>query len=606
VPAGRTEGPVTDHTTVRRPLLLQPSDYLFATVFTLATGVLGGVWLTGQTAGLLFRGTWPTAKFGDSIVILTQLPHHWSDPRAAWPATSQADLPGPVAFYLTAVLLLVITASCVTTITRWVSDRRQRRGFASPRQIRHAFGDKQVLTQNTRLRPGLTKCATTDVAVDLGKALGKRLWLPIANSVLLLAAPRQGKTSQVIIPWLRPWPGPALVTSVRRDVVLNTYTIRADRGPVAVMDLSGTRWPHPLRWSPTTGCEHFDKARQRADVMVQVGKPETGGSDSTNAGFFGSTATNLLAGWLHAAALSGRSTSDVLRWALDETDDEPIQLLATTPGAAPGVAAMLDNIYRSPAETRSNMWTTVLTAVAPLLSDAARDLFCPEPGDGVDLDDFLTRSGTMYLLVDENQAGDLAPLISAFVDEVIVVARRLADRNTTGRIDPPLALILDEVANVAPLPILPTAMSYTAGFGIFVVAVLHNIAQARQRWGRDGADMLWGNATTKIALGGLTGDELTEFSKLAGEYRETVHAWTHSEHHGTTMQASLTDRKTLAPDRVRTLSERDREALVIHATTPAVLVKMVRHYESDHAAEYARSVTVTQQALTETAPRGPQ
>jgi type IV secretion system protein VirD4 len=290
--------------------------------------------------------------------------------------------------------------------------------------------------------------------------------------------------------------------------------------------------------------------------------------------------------------------SDVLRWALDGTDDEPIQLLATAPGAAPGVAAMLDNIYRSPAETRSNMWTTVLTAVAPLLSDAARDLFCPESGDAINLDDFLTRSGTMYLLVDENQAGDLAPLISAFVDEVVAVARLLADRNITGRIDPPLALILDEVANVAPIPRLPALMSYAAGSGIFVVAVLQDIAQARHRWGRDGADMLWGAATTKIALGGLSGDELTEFSKLAGEYRETVHGWTHSEPHGTTMQASLTDRKTLASDRVRTLSERDREALVVHATTPAVLVRMIRHYESGHAAEYARSVTATQAALT--------
>jgi type IV secretory pathway TraG/TraD family ATPase VirD4 len=586
-------------------MLLTFGDYLIVAVLSVAAALLGGVWLTGQTAGLLFRHTWPATDFGDSIDILTDLPDHLADPSAAWPATARPDLPGPVAFYSTAVLLLAITMTAIFTVLHWMSDRRQRRGFASPRQIRRAFGRYQVLARHAQLRPGLARCAITDIAVDLGRAAGRRLWLPIANSVLLLAAPRQGKTSQVIIPWLRSWPGPALVTSVRRDVILATHQLRTHRGPTAVMDLSGTRWPHPLRWSPTGDCERFDKARQRADVMVQVGKPELGGADSTNAGFFGTTATNLLAGWLHAAALTGRPMSDVLRWALDETDDEPIHLLAAAPDAAPGVAAMLDNIYRSPAETRSNMWTTVLTAVAPLLSDTARDLFCPAPGDGIDLEDFLIRSGTMYLLVDENQAGDLAPLISAFVDEVIVVARPLADRTTTGRVDPPLALILDEVANVAPLPVLPALMSYAAGSGIFVVAVLQDIAQARHRWGRDGADMLWGAATTKIALGGLSGDELTDFSKLAGEYRETVHTWTHSEHHGTTMQASLTDRKTLAPDRVRTLSEADREALVVHATTPALLVRMARHYESAHAAEYAASVAATQSAITVNAPGRP-
>ncbi|GAA0812040.1 type IV secretory system conjugative DNA transfer family protein [Spirilliplanes yamanashiensis] len=589
---------MADHTMVRRPLLQSPTDYLFAVALAAAATALIGVWTVGQLAGLVFRGAWPHTRFGDTSAILARLPGHLADPRQAWPVAAQPDLPGPAGFYTTAGVMLVLTTLGAIGTSRWLGDRRQHRGFASPRQIRHAFGEKQVLARTATMRPSISICTIGDVAVDLGRALGRRLWLPIATSVLLLAAPRQGKTSQVIIPWLRAWPGAALVTSVRRDVVLNTMTLRADRGPVAVMDLSGTRWPHPLRWSPTSDCERFDKARLRADVMVQVGKPEIGGADSTNAGFFGATATNLLAAWLHAAALTGRSMSDVLRWALDESDDEPIRLLAAAPGAAPGVAAMLDTIYRSPVETRSNMWTTVLTAVAPLLSDAARDVFCPEPGDSIDLEDVLTRRGTMYLLVDEKQAGDLAPLISAFVDELTVVARRFADRTTSGRIDPPLALILDEVANVAPLPSLPALMSYAAGSGIFVVAVLQDIAQARHRWGRDGADMLWGAATTKIALGGLSGDELAEFSKLAGEYRETVHSWTHNHRHGVTDQANLTDRKTLAPDRVRTLSEDRRQALVVHATTPAVLVSMVRHYESENAADYARSVADTQTALT--------
>jgi len=588
---------VADHTMVRRPLLNSPADYLLAAVITLTATSIVGVWLTGQLAGLLFRAAWPATNVSDTGHIIGQLPHHLHDPRQAWPAAAQPDLPGPVGFAITTVLLLAATATLLVVIWRHVDDGRQHRGFASGRQIRRALGERAVLAQHARLRPGLAKPAIADVALNLGTVGRRRLWLPIANSVLLLAAPRQGKTSQVIIPWLRAWPGAALVTSVRRDVVLNTMTIRANRGPVAVMDLAGTRWPHPLRWSPTSGCQRFDKARERADVMVAVGKPETGASDSTNAGFFGLTATNLLAAWLHTAALTGRAMSDVLRWALSESDDEPIHLLARAPGAAPGVAEMLDNIYRSPAETRSNMWTTVLTAVAPLLSDAARDVFCPPPGDGVDLDAFLQQSGTMYLIVDEKQAGDLAPLISAFVDELTIVARRLGDRTPAGRMDPPLALILDEVANVAPLPALPSLMSYAAGSGIFVVAVLQDMAQARRRWGRDGADMLWAAATTKIALGGLSGEELAEFSKLAGEYRETVHSWTHSEQHGHTMQANLTDRKTLAPDQVRTLSEEHRQALIVHATTPVLLASMARHYESAHAAEYAHSVTDTQAAL---------
>jgi type IV secretory pathway TraG/TraD family ATPase VirD4 len=53
--------------------------------------------------------------------------------------------------------------------------------------------------------------------------------------VAVLAAPRQGKTSQVIIPWLHTWPGPALVTTIRPDILLATATLRRSNGPVAVM-----------------------------------------------------------------------------------------------------------------------------------------------------------------------------------------------------------------------------------------------------------------------------------------------------------------------------------------------------------------------------------
>jgi TraM recognition site of TraD and TraG len=37
-----------------------------------------------------------------------------------------------------------------------------------------------------------------------------------------------------------------------------------------------------------------------------------------------------------------------------------------------------------------------------------------------------------------------------------------------GRLDPPLGLLLDEVANIDPLPQLPALMSFVGASGIFV------------------------------------------------------------------------------------------------------------------------------------------
>ena len=50
---------------------------------------------------------------------------------------------------------------------------------------------------------------------------------------------------------------------------------------------------------------------------------------------------------------------------------------------------MLDAAYRSPEGTRSNLWTTVQTAIAPLLGPTARATFCPPAGEGIDLEAFL-------------------------------------------------------------------------------------------------------------------------------------------------------------------------------------------------------------------------
>ena len=426
----------------------------------------------------------------------------------------------------------------------------------------------------------------------LGRSAPGRIPLAVSaeDSVLNIAAPRQGKTSQIIIPWLHDWPGPALVTSIRPDVLLATAIPRAQRGPVLVMAPTGMiTWPDTLTWSLAAGCESFDKARIRADVMVTVGKSEAS-SDSNDGGFFGLNATNLLAGWLHAAALSGGSAADVLRWAFDERIDHPIRILASHPDAADGSAAMLDSLYRLPADTtRSSLWATAQTAVAPLLAPAARAVFTPPPGTATDLAAFIRGGGTCYLMADERRASALAPLISAFADDFTETAKTIADASPGGRLDPPLLLALDEVANIVPLPQLPALMSFAGGTGIFITAVLQSMAQARQRWGPDAAQMLWGAATVKIILGGLAGDELRDIAELAGEYRETLVTWQRGQS-GTGTSASVVDRKAMAPSDIRTLSAARREALVIHATTPPVKVRMTRHYEGPDKDIFASSV----------------
>jgi len=100
---------------------------------------------------------------------------------------------------------------------------------------------------------------------------------------------------------------------------------------------------------------------------------------------------------------------------------------------------------------------------------------------------------------------------------VIDTARTLAAAQPGGRLDPPL-LLLDEAANIAPIPSLPNLMSDGGGTGITTVTVLQSLAQARARWGDAGADAMWDASTTKVILGGLAhADDLQRISRLAGD-----------------------------------------------------------------------------------------
>jgi type IV secretion system protein VirD4 len=590
-----------DKTIARAGFLDSPLEYLAAAAAALAVMLLTGIWLTGQLAGLLFGQAWPPVSIGQSLSIAGRLASHPGDPRMAWPPAARPALPGLAGFAVAAVLTAAGLTAAVIVVARQLTAARSRRGYASRRQVQRRLSEKAVIGRAPVLRPSLAgrHCAVTDAGVRAGRAAGTGVPLAISaeSSVLVFAAARIGKTSQVIIPWVRSWSGPAFVTSVRPDVVENTATLRAGKGPVRVMAPTGMlAWPDMLAWSPDSRCASFDIARQRADVMVTVGRAGRDGGDSANAAYFGMMATNLLAGWLHAAAISGTGMDAVLAWALDERQDDPVKILRDHPAAAPGTAAMLDAAYRSPDVTRSNLWTTAQTAVVPLLAPAARATFAPPAGQGIDLDDFLARNGTIYLLADEKQAAVIAPLVTAFFDELTETARRRADASPGGRLDPPLGLFLDEVANTAPLQHLPALMSYGGGSGMFITAVLQNRAQAESRWGREGAAMLWGSANVKIALGGLSGEELKDLSALAGEYRELLTTYQRGHGHAT-VQTTLTDRRTITPEEIRTLSEDRREALIIAGTTPAVRARLPRHYEGPDRDDYATARSAAQATI---------
>ncbi len=91
------------------------------------------------------------------------------------------------------------------------------------------------------------------------------------------------------------------------------------------------------------------------------------------------------------------------------------------------------------------------------------------------------------------------------------------DRSAPTRRPAPVVLALDEVANIAPIPDLPSMVSEGAGQGLLTLACLQDLSQARARWGgaAEGFFSLFGTTVVLPGIGDVR--TLEALSALAGE-----------------------------------------------------------------------------------------
>ena len=80
-----------------------------------------------------------------------------------------------------------------------------------------------------------------------------------------------------------------------------------------------------------------------------------------------------------------------------------------------------------------------------------------------------------------------------------------------------MVLALDELANIAPVPDLPSMVSEGGGQGLVTLACLQDLSQARHRWGAqaDGFLSLFGSTVVLAGIGDV--DTLRALSTLAGD-----------------------------------------------------------------------------------------
>jgi len=267
---------------------------------------------------------------------------------------------------------------------------------------------------------------------------------------------------------------------------------------------------------------------------------------------------------------------------LDDGAEEAQEIIRTSvlPEAEPLWAGMLRSVATGADETVASSRQTLQQAIEPLA--LRRVLRWVTPADGVPTFDpaaFVRSTDTLFLVADANASTNVAPLCTMLLQEVVDASKAAAARLPGGRLDPPLRLDGDEIANVAPLPKLPDLGTDARGFGMQLVLAIQSLGQARRRWGADGATALLDNMSAEILLGGITDtDTLNRYATLVGEVELSRFTTSYDPHTGraTTSSQQVSDRKVMRPDEARTIP--DGHGLLLYRNRASVLLKMTPWY----------------------------
>lgn len=497
----------------------------------------------------------------------------------------------------------------------FIKKLRERRGVAKRREVSKAVGPRAAGKAVMNVRPtmvdksvqaktlravGLAKIAPELGNIEFGRSEGIQSWIALEESICFIGPPRSGKGVNVLVKAIIDAPGPVITTSSRADNYSMTASMRARKGPVTLFDPQGlTGKPTSLKWSPITGCERGIVASQRATSLISA----TGLNDDSSNSEWKPAAVTIMQSLLHACALDGAGVDPLMRWGTSPAGaKDAVKILRDYEAmgmAEIGWAASLESEIESDPKMRTNKWFGVANAVSGLSVGAVREVMNPKgKAEEFNIDEFIKNSGTLYIMGTKTGGSSAGAFLVAMMDAITERGREIAAKREGNRLDPPMALVLDEIANITKAwDGLVPLMADGGGVGICVMAVFQSMAQVRNSWGEQAASALFDAATVKIQLGGASNtQDLEVLSTLAGN-REVLRASRTRQNDGTTVSEQLHEKKVFEVSELRRLPF--GWSVVFFRNKRPMLMHLTPYWKSKYAAEINMTKKLYAQSLLE-------
>jgi hypothetical protein len=447
-----------------------------------------------------------------------------------------------------------------------------------------------------------------DVGLLLGHSYGEEVWAGLERPMYVLGPPRTGKGANLVIPIILQAPGAVISTSTRTDNLVWTSACRARRGPVELFNLEGLYdLPHTIRWSPLEGCILPRIAMKRAKLLV--GASGLGGDNAV----WATSSGGIVMALLYAAVISGGTIADVYRWSRSpDACEEPMRILETRSRlpqftSAEGDVVDWETTIRyvrgDEVRMRANKWFGVENAFTPLMDPAVRRRLSvaltdqdgnPAPGT-FNTEEFLRQGGTCYMLsLGTNSAaettGTVGTFYSLFLDHVTDVAHELSQVSAGKRLDPPLTLVLDELANIHPWPGAARMATAGSGEGIQLMVVFHSRSQAQSAYGREVEETMW-DASMNVFLSNVKSpDLLSAMAQVLGQEDKvsTESSYSMSAPFQTQFQNRVQQQPTISGEELRRLPV--GHSVVLDMGVRAILVDLIPYWEGPHADDITASI----------------
>jgi type IV secretion system protein VirD4 len=529
--------------------------------------LLALLWFCGALAGLLFGSGWAPVNPAETVGVAVRLPGHLGDPGAAWPAPARGRLPGALGMYTALGLVVASGAGIGVAAMRALGDLELPRLWSSRERA-------PVARWATRrdLKP-LRVSAPQPRRLTLGRHGRDLLAAPERQSVIVFGPTQTHKTSGLIIPALLEWEGPVLCTSVKSDVIAATLERREALGETWIFDPAQATEYERSRATPLHAVEDWRGALRVAHWLAGAAKSRAG--DLKDGDFWFTNAEKLIAPLLLAARRSEATMAVVATW-LDEGPEAAEAAVTQILEEAGEVDAT--RAFRATQNREERQRSSVFTTAETILKGFA-DPRVAEETAGADYTParLLAGSNTLYLFGPRMEQERLSTVFATLIQELVTMVEQRSGAHGEP-IDPPLLLLLDEVANIAPIPDLDELASTAAGLGIQLVCVCQDLAQLQARLGSRATTTV-NNCWAKLVGRGISDLEtLNYFTHLigSGEFEQRSINTSNGERRSRS-ETEGDSYRDLAPSHVMRES-RQANAIFVGGSLPPTILELRPHY----------------------------